>query len=59
MPSIMVVGLPNFRVSSRMRIFCCSFSISLHAHKSLGSPHVGQISAIMLQAVMVVGIYKS
>jgi len=43
-----VVGLPNFRVSSRMRIFCCSFSISLHAHKSLGSPHVGQISAIIL-----------
>ena len=49
MPSTIVDGLPNFRVSSRMRILCCSFSISPQAHKSFGSPHVGQISAMMLR----------
>ena len=49
MPSTMVVGLPNLRVSSLMRILCCSLSISLQTHKSLGSPHVGQISAMMLK----------
>jgi len=49
MPSSMVVGLPNLRVSSLMRILCCSFSISLQTHKSFGSPHVGQISAMTLK----------
>ncbi len=48
MPSTIVVGLPNFRVSSRIRMRCCSFSISPQAHKSFGSPQVGQISAMML-----------
>jgi hypothetical protein len=27
---------------------CCSFSISPQAHRSFGSPQVGQISAMML-----------
>ena len=42
MPSITVDGLPNFLVSRRMRIRCCSFSISPQTHKSFGSPHVVQ-----------------
>ena len=49
MPSMTVVGLPNFLVSSRMRIRCCSFSISPQTHKSFGSPHVGQTSAMALR----------
>ena len=49
MPSIMVVGLPNFLVSSLMRIRCCSFSISPQTHKSFGRPHVGQTSAMTLK----------
>jgi hypothetical protein len=57
-PSTMVVGLPNFRVSSLMRILCCSFSISLQTHKSLGSPHIGQISAMTLKSTIAMEVYK-
>ena len=59
MPSITVVGLPNLRVSSRMRIRCCSFSISPQTHKSLGSPHVVQTSAMTLSLWIVLAVYKS
>ena len=59
MPSMMVVGLPNFLVSSLMRILCCSFSISPQTHKSFGSPHVEQTSAMTLKHSIVIGIYKS
>ena len=59
MPSIIVVGLPNFLVSSLIRIRCCSFSISPQTHKSLGSPHVGQTSAMTLIVSNVVDVYKS
>ena len=59
MPSIIVLGLPNFLVSSLMRIRCCSFSISPQTHKSFGSPHVGQTSAMALSFNNVVAIYKS
>jgi hypothetical protein len=59
MPSIMVVALPNFRVSSRMRIRCCSFSISPQTHRSLGSPHVEQTSAMTLNRELSPAIYKS
>ena len=59
MPSMMVVGLPNFLVSSRMRIRCCSFSISPQTQRSLGSPHVGQTSAMNLKISIVEGVYKS
>ena len=45
-PSITVVGRPNFRVSRRMRIRCCSFSISPQTQRSLGSPQVVQTSAM-------------
>ena len=48
MPSMMVVGLPNFLVSRRMRMRCCSFSISPQTQRSFGSPHVGQTSAMNL-----------
>jgi hypothetical protein len=41
-----------------MRIRCCSFSISPQAHKSFGSPHVEQISAIMLSRRIALGVYK-
>ena len=59
MPSIMVVALPNFLVSSRMRIRCCSFSISPQTHRSLGSPHVEQTSAMTLNRELAPAIYKS
>jgi len=59
MPSIMVVGLPNFRVSSLMRILCCSFSISPQTHKSFGSPHVEQTSAMTLISELPTDVYKS
>ena len=59
MPSITVVGLPNFRVSSLTRILCCSFSISPQTHKSFGSPHVEQTSAMTLNSELASGIYKS
>ena len=59
MPSITVLGLPNFRVSSLTRIRCCSFSISPQTHKSLGSPHVEQTSAMTLNTELASGIYKS
>jgi len=59
MPSITVVGLPNFLVSSLMRIRCCSFSISRQTHRSFGSPHVVQTSAMTLIDSNVVGVYKS
>jgi hypothetical protein len=59
MPSMMVLGLPNFRVSSRMRIRCCSFSISPQTHKSFGSPHVEQTSAMTLKTEVSTVIYKS
>ncbi len=59
MPSITVDGLPNFLVSRRMRIRCCSFSISPQTHKSFGSPHVVQTSAMTLNHSIVNGVYKS
>jgi len=59
MPSIMVVALPNFLVSSRMRMRCCSFSISPQTHRSLGSPHVEQTSAMTLNRELAPAIYKS
>ncbi len=59
MPSMTVVGRPNFRVSRRIRILCCSFSISPQTHKSLGSPHVVQTSAMTLTLSVAGGIYKS
>jgi hypothetical protein len=58
-PSMMVLGLPNFLVSSRMRIRCCSFSISPQTHKSFGSPHVEQTSAMTLNTEVSTVIYKS
>ena len=58
MPSIIVVGLPNFLVSSLMRIRCCSFSISPQTHKSFGSPHVEQTSAMNLILTCDTAIYK-
>jgi hypothetical protein len=42
-----------------MRIRCCSFSISPQTHKSFGSPHVVQTSAMNLTLCMVTEIYKS
>ena len=59
MPSMTVLGLPNFLVSSRMRMRCCSFSISPQTHMSFGSPHVGQTSAMNLTFRMVDDVYKS
>jgi hypothetical protein len=59
MPSIMVVDLPNFLVSRRMRILCCSFSISPQTHRSLGSPHVEQTSAMTLNSELSTDVYKS
>ena len=59
MPSIMVVALPNFLVSRRMRIRCCSFSISPQTHKSFGSPHVEQTSAMTLNRELSTAVYKS
>lgn len=59
MPSIIVLGLPNFLVSSLMRIRCCSFSISPQTHKSFGSPQVEQTSAMTLSLSNVTDIYKS
>jgi len=49
MPSIMVTALPNFLVSKRILIRCCSLPISPQTQMSRGRPHVGQISAIILQ----------
>ena len=54
-----VVGLPNFLVSRRIRMRCCSFSISPQTHKSFGSPHVVQTSAMNLTLRMVLEIYKT
>jgi hypothetical protein len=59
MPSTIVFALPNFLVSSLMRIRCCSFSISPQTHKSFGSPHVEQTSAMTLKHSIVTAIYKS
>jgi len=59
MPSITVVGLPNFLVSSLMRIRCCSFSISPQTHRSFGSPQVVQTSAMTLTVELAVAVYKS
>jgi hypothetical protein len=42
-----------------MRIRCCSFSISPQTHKSFGSPHVEQTSAMTLKHSIVMEIYKS
>jgi len=47
-PSIMVTALPNFLVSNRTLMRCCSLLISPQTHMSLGRPHVGQISGIVL-----------
>ena len=59
MPSMMVVDLPNFLVSSRMRIRCCSFSISPQTHRSFGCPHVEQTSAMTLNSELATAVYKS
>jgi hypothetical protein len=59
MPSTIVFALPNFLVSSLMRIRCCSFSISPQTHKSFGSPHVEQTSTMTLKHSIVIAIYKS
>jgi len=48
MPSMMVTALPNFLVSKRTLILCCSLLISPQTQMSFGSPHVGQISGIVL-----------
>jgi len=48
MPSITVTAFPHLRVSSLTRILCCSLLISLQTHMSRGSPHVEQISAMIL-----------
>jgi len=48
MPSMMVTALPNFLVSRRTLILCCSLLISPHTQMSFGKPHVGQISGIVL-----------
>ena len=59
-PSITVVGLPNFLVSRRMRMRCCSFSISPQTQRSFGSPHVVQTSAMTVSPLgLVTEIYKS
>jgi hypothetical protein len=42
-----------------MRIRCCSFSISPQTHKSFGSPHVVQTSAMTLTVELAVAVYKS
>ncbi len=47
-PSTMVTAFPHFLVSKRTRIRCCSFPISSQTQISEGSPHVGQISAMIL-----------
>jgi len=52
MPSMMVTALPHLRVSSLTLILCCSLLISLQTHMSVGSPHVEQISAMMLVLFM-------
>jgi len=49
MPSIMVTALPNFLVSNRTLMRCCSLLISPQTQMSFGSPHMGQISAIVLK----------
>jgi hypothetical protein len=41
-----------------MRILCCSFPISPQTHRSLGSPHIGQISAMMLNTTIPAAVYK-
>jgi hypothetical protein len=38
---------------------CCSFSISPQAHKSLGRPQVGQISAMMLNGSKGIELFKT
>lgn len=48
MPSTMVTARPNFLVSRRTLMRCCSLLISPQTQMSLGSPHVGQISGIVL-----------
>ena len=48
MPSTMVTARPNFLVSRRTLMRCCSLLISLQTQMSWGSPHVGQISGIVL-----------
>jgi len=49
MPSTMVTAFPHFLVSKRTRILCCSFPISSQTQISVGSPQVGQISAMILE----------
>jgi hypothetical protein len=38
---------------------CCSLPISVHTHMSLGSPHVGQISAMLLNYLKNIGVFKT
>jgi len=56
-PSIIVTALPNFLVSKRTLMRCCSLLISPQTHISLGKPHVGQISGIVLKAYQIGGEY--
>jgi len=57
-PSTIVTAFPHFRVSKRTLIRCCSFPISSQTQMSDGSPHVGQISAMLLTIIEPVDIYK-
>jgi hypothetical protein len=58
MPSTMVTAFPHFLVSKRTRIRCCSFPISSQTQMSVGSPQVGQISAMILTTKVFIAIYK-
>ncbi len=48
MPSIMVTARPHLRVSNLTRIRCCSLLISPQTQMSRGSPHMEQMSAMLL-----------
>ena len=44
---MIVVAFPHFLVSSRTLTSCCSMLMVPQTHRSLGSPHVAQTSAII------------
>ncbi len=48
MPSIMVTARPHLRVSNLTLIRCCSLLISPQTQMSRGSPHIEQMSAMLL-----------
>jgi len=54
----MVTARPHLRVSKRTLIRCCSLLISPQTHMSLGSPHIGQISAMSLTLSFVCELFK-